>query len=84
MVRSPHKEAGRRAVTVGGDIADEAHCRALVERAIGELGRLDVLVNNAAFQRTRERIEDITPEEFDRTFRVNVHAMFYLCDVPSV
>jgi NAD(P)-dependent dehydrogenase (short-subunit alcohol dehydrogenase family) len=73
------EEAGRRAVTMGGDIADEAHCRALVERATGELGRLDVLVNNAAFQRTRERIEDITPEEFDRTFRVNVYAMFYLC-----
>ena len=73
------ERAGRRAVLVPGDITDQAHCRGIVERAVSELGRLDVLVNNAAFQRTHEKIEDITAEEWDRTFRVNVHAMFYLC-----
>lgn len=72
------EQAGRRAVLVPGDIADQAHCRRIVERTIAELGRLDILVNNAAFQRTYEKIEDITAEEWDRTFRTNIHAMFYL------
>ena len=71
--------AGRRCVGVAGDIRDEAHCRRLVERAVSEFGRLDVLVNNAAFQMTREGIGEISSEEFDRTFRTNVYAMFYLC-----
>ena len=73
------EQAGRRAVLVPGDIADQQHCKRIVERAVSELGRLDVLVNNAAFQRTYEKIEDITAEEWDRTFRTNIHAMFYLC-----
>ena len=51
----------------------------LVERAVAELGGLDILVNNAAYQRTYEKIEDIDAEEWDRTFRTNIHAMFYLC-----
>ena len=71
--------AGRRVVLVPGDIADQRHCQGIVERAVAEFGRLDVLVNNAAFQRTYARIEDITAEEWDRTFRTNIHAMFYLC-----
>jgi NAD(P)-dependent dehydrogenase (short-subunit alcohol dehydrogenase family) len=73
------EQAGRRVVLVPGDITDQDHCRSIVERAVAELGRLDVLVNNAAFQRTYEKIEDITAEEWDRTFRTNIHAMFYLC-----
>jgi NAD(P)-dependent dehydrogenase (short-subunit alcohol dehydrogenase family) len=73
------EEAGRRCVTVAGDIADEAHCEALVARCVRELGRLDVLVNNAAFQRTHEHITEFSTEEFDRTFRINVYAMFWLC-----
>src|SRR3954462_10829156 len=73
------EQAGRRVVLVPGDITDQAHCRSIVERAVAELGRLDILVNNAAFQRTYEKIEDITAEEWDRTFRTNIHAMFYLC-----
>src|SRR6185369_2847825 len=52
--------AGRRAVLVAGDIRDEGHCAKLVERAVRELGRLDILVNNAAFQATHEKIEDLT------------------------
>jgi hypothetical protein len=64
---------------VAGDIADERHCEALVERCVQELGGLDVLVNNAAFQRTHASITEFTTEEFDRTFRTNVYAMFWLC-----
>ena len=73
------KAAGVRALAVPGDIGDEAHCRQLVERALGEFGHLDILVNNAAFQMTHESIEELSSEEFDRTFRTNVYAMFYLC-----
>jgi NAD(P)-dependent dehydrogenase (short-subunit alcohol dehydrogenase family) len=73
------EEAGRRAVTVAGDIAEEAHCRALVRRCVDELGAIDVLVNNAAFQRTHEHIGEFTTDEFDRTYRTNVYAMFWLC-----
>jgi NAD(P)-dependent dehydrogenase (short-subunit alcohol dehydrogenase family) len=73
------EQAGRRVVLVPGDIADQQHCQSIVERAVSAFGKLDILVNNAAFQRTYEKIEDITAKEWDRTFRVNVHAMFYLC-----
>ena len=70
---------GRRALTIAGDIAEEAHCRELVRRCLAELGRIDVLVNNAAFQRTHEALGEFSTEEFDRTYRTNVHAMFWLC-----
>lgn len=73
------EEAGRKAVIVPGDIKDEAHCQSLVDRAVGDLGRIDCLVNNAAHQKTFERIEDISAEEWDVTFRTNIHGMFYLC-----
>ena len=73
------EEAGRRALTISGDVGSEAHCRTLVDRTIRELGRLDVLVNNAAFQREHEDIADFTADEIDRTFRTNVYAMFWLC-----
>ncbi len=72
------QEAGRRAITVAGDVRDEAHCTGLVRRAMSEFGHLDILVNNAAFQATHERIEDLTAEELDRTFRTNIYSMFYL------
>ena len=72
------ERAGRRAITVAGDVRDEAHCTRLVDRAADELGRLDILVNNAAFQATHEKIEDLTAEELDRTFRTNIYSMFYL------
>lgn len=73
------REAGRKAITVSGDIAEYKHCERLVERAFSEFGKLDILVNNAAFQATHNSIEEFTPEEWDHTFRVNIHAMFYLC-----
>jgi NAD(P)-dependent dehydrogenase (short-subunit alcohol dehydrogenase family) len=72
------EQVGRRVVLVPGDIADQHHCKSIVERAVSEFGRLDILINNAAFQRTYEKIEDINADEWDRAFRVNVHAMFYL------
>jgi NAD(P)-dependent dehydrogenase (short-subunit alcohol dehydrogenase family) len=73
------REAGRKAVLARGDISDEAHCRALVERAVAELGSLDILVNNAAYQMTREGIEQIPDGEWEHTFKTNIFAMYYLC-----
>ncbi len=70
---------GRRAIAVGGDLQDEAHCRRVVEQARDEFGRIDVLVNNAAFQERRDRIEDIPTEEWERTLRTNLTATFWLC-----
>jgi NAD(P)-dependent dehydrogenase (short-subunit alcohol dehydrogenase family) len=70
--------AGRRCVLVPGDIAEAAHCRAIIERAVNELGRIDILVNNAAFQRTYGALEDIPDEEWSYTFRTNIEAMFHL------
>src|SRR5215210_282478 len=59
------EDAGRRCLTVPGDIGDRDHCRALVDRAVGELGRLDVLVNNAAYQMSYESFLEIPPEELE-------------------
>jgi NAD(P)-dependent dehydrogenase (short-subunit alcohol dehydrogenase family) len=73
------EQAGRRAVLVSGDLRHAEHCRAVVERAVQEFGRIDVLVNNAAYQMTHETIEEITDEEWDYTFDVNIGAMFRLC-----
>jgi NAD(P)-dependent dehydrogenase (short-subunit alcohol dehydrogenase family) len=73
------KEAGRKAILVPGDLADPAHCRAVVDRAVQEFGRIDILVNNAAFQMSHESIEDIPDEEWNRTFAVNITAMFHIC-----
>ena len=73
------EDAGRRALVVAGDIQDEAHCRSLVQRAVSELGRLDILVNNAAYQMSHKSIQEMTAQELDRTFRTNIFAMFYLC-----
>jgi hypothetical protein len=70
--------AGRRCVAVAGDISEEAHCRAIVDRAVEEFGKVDILVNNAAFQMTREDISEISTEEFDRTLKTNLYAMFWL------
>lgn len=72
------EEAKRKAVLVRGDIQHAEHCRAIIERAVSELGGIDILVNNAAHQATFEDLQDITDQEWDLTFRVNIHAMFYL------
>ena len=72
------EEAGRKAVLVRGDIADGDHCRAIVQKAVDAFGRVDILVNNAAHQMTFDDLEEIPDAEWDKTFRVNIHAMFYL------
>src|SRR4051812_47520595 len=73
------EQAGRRVELMAGDIQDKQHCLALVDRAIQVFGRLDVLVNNAAFQMTRDSLEEVPDEEWDRTFATNIDAIFHLC-----
>jgi len=72
------EEAGRKAVLVPGDLQSSEHCRKIVNRAVKELGGIDILINNAAHQATFKSIEDIADEEWELTFKVNIHAMFYL------
>ena len=73
------EQTQRKALLLPGDIQDERHCASLVESVCDAFGGLDILVNNAAFQRTYKTIEDVSTDEFDRTFRTNVYAMFWLC-----
>jgi len=72
------EQAGRRAVLVAGDVSEAAHCREIVDRAVAELGRIDILVNNAAFQMSHDDILEVSDEEWDYTFATNVSAMFHL------
>jgi NAD(P)-dependent dehydrogenase (short-subunit alcohol dehydrogenase family) len=72
------EQAGRRAVLVPGDLTDPAHCRQVVERAVQEFGRIDVLVSNAAYQMTYESLEEIPDEDWDRTLATNLSAFFHL------
>lgn len=72
------EEAGRKAVLVPGDVQSSEHCRKIIDTAVKELGGIDILVNNAAHQATFNSLEDITDEEWELTFKVNIHAMFYL------
>ncbi len=72
------EEAGRKAVLVPGDLKDAVHCRDVVAKAVAEFGRIDILVNNAAHQATFHELEDIEDEEWELTFKVNIHAMFFL------
>ena len=72
------EQAGRRAVLVAGDLAQRAQAREIVDRAVDAFGRIDILVNNAAHQMNFEKVEDISDDEWDRTFDVNIGAMFRL------
>jgi NAD(P)-dependent dehydrogenase (short-subunit alcohol dehydrogenase family) len=72
------EEAGRRAVLVSGDVSQAAHCREIVDTTVRELGRIDVLVNNAAYQMSHDDLQEISDEEWDYTFATNISAMFYL------
>jgi len=72
------EEHGRKALTIAGDITDEAVCQNAVQQTLGEFGKLDILVNNAAEQHPQKSIEDITKEQLERTFRTNIFSMFYL------
>ena len=71
--------AGRKAVAMPGDISDEAFCSKLIEEGRAALGGIDILVNNAGKQTAQKDIAEITTEQFDKTFRTNVYAMFWLC-----
>jgi NAD(P)-dependent dehydrogenase (short-subunit alcohol dehydrogenase family) len=72
------EDAGRKALLVRGDISEAARCRELVDRAVEAFGKIDILVNNAAYQMTHESIEEIEDKEWDYTFKTNVYAMFHL------
>jgi len=72
------EQEGRKCITLAGDIGDEEFCQAAVQKTVDELGKLDILVNNAAEQHPQESIEDITAEQLERTFRTNIFSMFYL------
>ena len=73
------EEAGRRCVLVAGDLADRAHQKTIIPKAVEAFGRVDVLVNNAAFQMSHESLEEIPDEEWDHTVALNLTAMFTLC-----
>ena len=77
--RQVDPRTGRNAVTMPGDIQEQQHCRAIVDRAVTDLGGVDILVNNAAYQMTVEGIASLTTEQMERTYRANVFAMVWLC-----
>jgi hypothetical protein len=70
---------GRKCLRVPGDITQESHCQEIVQRAVQAFGTIDILVNNAAYQMSRESIDEISTDEFDRTMKTNLYAMFWLC-----
>jgi NAD(P)-dependent dehydrogenase (short-subunit alcohol dehydrogenase family) len=70
---------GRKAVLVRGDLSDPQHCRDIIATAVEQFGKVDILVNNAAFQMSRDSLDDIPDEEWDYTFATNISAMFHLC-----
>ena len=69
---------GRRCLLMAGDVKDAAFCRKVVEKTVSEFGKLDILVNNAAFQAHADSLEDITEERFDETLRTNVYGYFHM------
>ena len=69
---------GRRCIALAGDVGDPQFCRAAVQRAVRELGRLDILVNNAAYQHHRDTLEDVSDAQLERTFRTNIFGYFFM------
>lgn len=69
---------GQRAVALRGDVADPKVCQRFVKKTVDELGSLDILVNNAAFQQHQESLEEVTEEQWDRTFKTNIYGYFYM------
>jgi len=72
------EKEGRKCLLLPGDVTDSAFCRDAVERTVKEYGRLDILVNNAAYQEEQKRPEDISDEQFDKTFKTNIYGYFYM------
>jgi NAD(P)-dependent dehydrogenase (short-subunit alcohol dehydrogenase family) len=72
------EKEGRKALLVAGDVQHPDHCRSIIDRAVAELGGVDILVNNAAHQATFKEIGEISDAEWELTFKVNIHAMFFL------
>jgi NAD(P)-dependent dehydrogenase (short-subunit alcohol dehydrogenase family) len=72
------EQAGRKCILLAGDIQEPAHCRRIVDEAVSKLGGIDIVVNNAAHQASFKEIQDISDEEWELTFKVNIHSMFYL------
>jgi NAD(P)-dependent dehydrogenase (short-subunit alcohol dehydrogenase family) len=70
--------AGRKALLIPGDLGDESHCEAIIEQCLRTFGRIDLLVNNAAFQNTHQELDEISTADFDRAFKSNVYATFFL------
>ena len=69
---------GQRAISIEGDVTDPEFCKQAVERTVEEFGKLDILVNNAAFQQHQKSIEDVTEEQWDRTFKTNIYGYFHM------
>lgn len=78
------QKAGRKAVLIPGDISDHKHCQAIIDKTVEELGGIDILVNNAAHQNAHTSLQDISVEEWEYTFRTNLHAIFFLCKAAEV
>ena len=73
------EEAGRRCVLVAGDLSDRAHCKTIIPKAVEEFGKVDILVNNAAYQMSHDTLDEVSDEEWDYTVATNLSAMFTLC-----
>jgi NAD(P)-dependent dehydrogenase (short-subunit alcohol dehydrogenase family) len=71
-------EAGAKVSLIPGDISEEQQCSKIIDETVGKFGRVDILINNAAYQMTYKSLEDISSEEWDKTFRTNIYSMFYL------
>ncbi|HYE15444.1 MAG TPA: SDR family oxidoreductase, partial [Pyrinomonadaceae bacterium] len=76
--RAAVEAEGRRALLIPGDVRESSFCQEAVEQTVGEFGKLDILVNNAAFQQHQKRLEDVSLEQWDTTFRTNIYGYFYM------
>ncbi len=78
VVKQAVKAEGQEALLLPGDVSDPKFCRDCVEKTVRKFGRLDILVNNAAYQETREKFDEVSEEDWDHTFKVNIYGYFYM------